>query len=337
MIRELLYAESRVTDPYYNLAMEEFLLNRCGEGQSILYLWQNRNTVVIGKNQNAWKECRIEAIQKAGGYIARRLSGGGAVYHDTGNLNFTFITGKQDYDVTRNLKVICRAVSRFGIEARITGRNDLEAEGQKFSGNAFHKGTENCCHHGTLMVQVDLSKLSEYLNVSGDKLRSKGVASVRSRVVNLGNLSPDMTIEGLKEALREAFSCLGASSEEALPLQTISISEADEDVIHALAEKYASREWVFGRKISFESEIGTRFPWGEIQLLLQVNGGVICDAAMYSDALFGRLEEKIPPVLKGVSYEKEVMAEALRRIHPEGEKESIMLSDILQYLNSIEL
>ena len=377
---ERLYFESETMDPYVNLATEEFLLKHCGPDQSILYLWQNQHTVVIGKNQNAWKECRIGAIEKAGGHIARRLSGGGAVYHDLGNLNFTFITGRAHYDVAGNMEVIRKAVASFGIDARKTGRNDLEANGHKFSGNAYFEGAKTCYHHGTLMIDVDLSKLKDYLNVSQAKLQSKGVESVRSRVVNLRELEPTITIEGMKEAMKVAFfmeddleNIVGirngasgegqrwitgfvnqydgvsldrssvdspdeaiteyaakcpndaltnyvAKSPDAKPIKQIKLSkqielsEQDQAEIQKLAKKYASWDWIFGKKLAFQSEIGCRFDWGEMSLQFMVNGGIIKDVMMYSDALYGNLPEKVPACICGRRYNREDIVSGLKAL-----------------------
>ena len=172
-------------DPFRNLAIEKNLTFLTQEGQCILYLWQNRRTVVIGRNQNAWKECNVDALLADGGTLARRMSGGGAVFHDLGNLNFSFCVRKEDYDVDRQLEVIRQALRREGIEAIKSGRNDLLADGRKFSGNAFYKSGEFCCHHGTIMIDVKGGDLTKYLNVPESKLKSKGVESVRSRVTNL--------------------------------------------------------------------------------------------------------------------------------------------------------
>ena len=205
MVTKLTYIESNQVNPYKNLAVEEYLLLHCEDKECILYLWQNQNTVVIGRNQNAWKECKVTKLEEENGHLARRLSGGGAVYHDLGNLNFTFLVNKDEYSLEKQLQVIINAMGRLGLKAEKSGRNDILIDGKKFSGNAFYEQEKHCYHHGTIMVDVNMETLSRYLTVSKDKLKSKGVDSVKSRVTNLKEYLPELTLEELKKALRESF------------------------------------------------------------------------------------------------------------------------------------
>ena len=139
MIRNLQFYRGTGTNPYDNLALEAYFFQHCPPETCIFYLWQNERTVVIGKNQNAWRECNVDLLEQENGFLARRPSGGGAVFHDLGNLNFTFVAPAKDYHVSRQLDVICRAVRTFGLNAQKTGRNDIAVDGKKFSGNAFQK------------------------------------------------------------------------------------------------------------------------------------------------------------------------------------------------------
>ncbi len=284
-------------DPTYNLALEEFLTKNVVEDDIILYLWQNERTVVIGKNQNYWSEVNAPAAEADCVTVVRRLSGGGAVFHDLGNLNFTFILRKENYDVQRQLSVIIDALDGLGIKAEKTGRNDIEADGRKFSGNAFFKSSAGWYHHGTLMVDVDKEKLGKYLNVSTAKLQSKGVKSVKARVVNLKELREDITIEMLCEELYKAFGRIYGCD----PIK-ISPEEIDWAEVENLQERYSSWEWTKGRKIPFTVQIEKRFAWGNIDLQMNVDGGIIKDAICYSDAMNENIGEEIARKLIGTEY-----------------------------------
>ncbi len=281
------------TDPWHNLALEELLFTYDSEG-TVLYLWQNRNTVVIGRNQNAWKECRAELLEREGGRLARRTSGGGAVFHDMGNLNFTFITPRRSYNLERQLGVILEAVRSRGVNAKFTGRNDLvTAGGGKFSGNAFCFSRDRGLHHGTILVDVDMDKLSRYLVPSADKLKSKGVDSVRSRVANLKELNPDITIDSMAAAVEAAFK---AEYGECVRMDENSL---DRRRLFELEERHASWEWRMGKTPEFDVELNTRFSWGGVELCLRIKDGTILDAAAYSDAMDGAFIRSLPEILVG--------------------------------------
>lgn len=177
---------SEERDPYYNLALEEDLLRGVRPDEVILYLWQNEKTVVIGRNQNPYLECDVSQLTASGVHLARRISGGGAVYHDLGNLNFTFIYHESRKNLDKQLNVIKKAVEALGgVTVELSGRNDLTIQGQKFSGHAFYAEDGHEFHHGTLMVDVDLGQLENVLKPSKLKMQAKGITSVKSRVVNL--------------------------------------------------------------------------------------------------------------------------------------------------------
>ena len=221
--------------------------------------------------------------------MARRLSGGGAVFHDLGNLNFTFLMPQGMYDLDRQLSVIRSAVRSFGIEAERSGRNDILANGRKFSGNAFYKNGRQAYHHGTILIDADMEKLSRYLNPSKAKLSAKGVDSVRSRVGNLRELNGGITIDAMKAALTEAFAVIYGG-----PVEKI---ECVPD--GALAERYRSWEWNFGQKLPFSFEWEDRLDFGCVRIEADVENGIIRQARVYTDAMDWQLPEKLEAALTG--------------------------------------
>ena len=306
MIRNIFIYNAQGTDPYENLAVEKVLMDGLKPGQAMLYLWQNLNTVVIGKNQNAWLECRTSLLQDEGGRLARRLSGGGAVYHDLGNLNFTFCMCKEDYDLDKQLEVIRRACTLAGIQAEKSGRNDLLAGGRKFSGNAFYQDKVHAYHHGTLMVDVDKDKLGRYLSPPKAKLQAKGVASVRSRVVNLRELSPALTIDTLRTYMARAFEeVYGLRAEN----YTISVPQQTE--VQQLQSLYGSWEYLYGSPLAFSFSCEEKFDWGYIQLQLDAKGGKVTGVKVYTDAMDWELAGKIEEALTGCTFRLEDMKQAL--------------------------
>ena len=315
MIHRCRYVVTECTAPYDNLALEEHLLETVQPGEVILYLWQNRNTVVIGRNQNAWKEVRVPDLEKDGGHLVRRLSGGGAVYHDLGNLNFTFLASQADYDTARQTEVILQAVRSFFIPAERTGRNDITVDGRKFSGNAFYKSGANAYHHGTLLLHVDMDNLARYLNVPQQKLASKGVSSVRARVVNLKELCPDITIPALKDALISALGNVYGASPQELPASRI-----DGGKVAAGKAKFSAWDWIYGRPIPFTWEGEERFSWGNIQLQLSVESGRVKECAAYSDALDEGLIRSLPGLIAGRPLNGAALAEAIAPICAQSEE-----------------
>lgn len=327
MIDRLHYYITDCTDPYRNLALEEWLMLHTEPGQCILYLWQNARTVVIGRNQNAWTECRIAALESDGGHLARRLSGGGAVYHDLGNLNFTFLVHKPDYDIDRQLSVIEGAVRSYDLPAQKTGRNDVTIEGRKFSGNAFYRTGVYCYHHGTLLVDTDGEAMSRYLSVSKAKLEAKGVASVRSRVVNLRELLPELTITDLQHKLIESFGTVYGGTPS--PLSEIDI---DWNAVDARAADFAARTWLLGSNTAFSDHLEKRFPWGGLTLEYTVRSGRIEDLHLYSDGMDADFLSALPGYLKGCLFDRPAMEACCNAIPCETALHTQMCHDCLRLL-----
>lgn len=314
-MRELQIYRTDCTDPYRNLAVEQYLLETVPEDVCILYLWQNRRTVVIGRNQNAWRECRTGQMETDGVFLARRLSGGGAVFHDLGNLNFTFLVRKPGYDLNRQLGVIVEACRLMGIPAERSGRNDVLTGGRKFSGNAFYEHQGRCYHHGTLLVDVDMTAMGRYLSPSKAKLEAKGVSSVRSRVVNLRELKPDLTIEETAARMEEAFQSVYGMGAERLETSAL-----DGACVDALTERNRSWDWLYGRDIPCELRCGKRFPWGEVELRLEVEAGTVRGVTVYTDAMDWALAPAVEGALTGSVFRRE---ELVRRLEGAGLEQSV--------------
>ena len=294
MINSLYVYKSDSYFPYHNQAIEEYLLNTVQKDSMILYLWQNNNTVFIGKNQNSFNECNIDQLENDNGYLARRISGGGAVYHDLGNLNFTFISSNENYDVDRQNEVILNALKALDIEAYKSGRNDLLIDERKFSGHAYYKGKENSFHHGTLMLEVDQDKLSKYLNVSLQKLNSHNVSSVKSRTINLIYLDESLTVERIVRALYTAF-----SKEYKHDFVILDESDFDEDLLSSYEEKYSSYDWIHLNEKSYDTNIEKRFSWGNARIEYEIVDDIIKDIVIYTDSLYTMEIEKIPELFIG--------------------------------------
>lgn len=304
MINKLLIYTSKNHNPYENLAKEMLLLDNVKEDEMILYLWQNQNTVVIGKNQNAYAECATELLKKDGIHLARRPSGGGAVFHDLGNLNFTFISSSENQSIENNLKIIALACKMSGIETKVSGRNDILADGRKFSGNAFYNSKGKSYHHGTILICADKDKLSRYLTPSKAKLKAKGVKSVRSRIINLSEINPDISCDIMKKNLTKAF-------EEFYNIKPEIIKNLNENEIKKLSQEYKHEQYLFGTQPPFDIEFSDRFEWGSMTIRLSVEKGIIKAASVFTDAMDFELSEKIKSALEGCSFQNDAIKNVL--------------------------
>ena len=288
-------------DGWQNLAMDEWFLDTMQPDDVLLYFYVNQNAVIVGKNQNPWKECSLPAMERDGVQLVRRISGGGAVYHDEGNLNFSFIAGKERYDVHRQLEVILKAVRSFGIDCEFSGRNDLLADGKKFSGSAFCARGELRQHHGTLLLDADLGKLQNYLNPDPKKLRAKGVDSVRSRVENLR-----IDRSAMLAAIRAAF------EDQYGKVEDLALSAEDLAQVLPYYEKQRSWDWRMGKTPAFDLELSERFAWGGIDLQLTLKDGRVQEAKVFSDAMDADLPEQVAKKLTGCRCNSQSLHHALQ-------------------------
>ena len=287
-MNRLVISEER--NPYYNLALEEELLKTVRNDETILYLWQNDKTVVIGRNQNPYLECNIDYMNENNIFLARRISGGGAVFHDLANLNFTFVTKEENVDLEKQMKVLKLAVEGFGLKVEFSGRNDLLVNGRKFSGHAFYNEDGNYFHHGTLMVNVNVNILGDVLNPSELKLKSKGIKSVKSRVINLNELNNEITIESLKIYLEKAFEKVyGKISEKDIYNANLKIPK--------FYEKYKNPLWNFGESPKYDVILEEKLSIGNIQVNLNIEDGIVKEGNIHSDTLkkidFKNIKEKL--------------------------------------------
>lgn len=229
------YVFGRSTSPYYNLAMERILFEEVRTGETVLFLWQNDNTIVVGKNQDVESECRLEQFLADGGRVARRHSGGGAVYHDLGNLNYSLISRSDESGECSYREIVVEVLRRFGLQAEYNGRNDLLLEGRKFSGNAFYDNGNIRCQHGTLLVSSDIARMTEILTPDKEKLERNRVHSTASRVINLTEVLPGLTVRDLCETIIDAT--------EAVCLKPYFV----EKEIQYLESCYSDMRWIYGR------------------------------------------------------------------------------------------
>ncbi|MBO5995451.1 MAG: lipoate--protein ligase [Firmicutes bacterium] len=291
------YIESNSTDPYFNLALEEYVFNELPKDESYFMLWQNANTIVIGKYQNAMEEVNQKVVDERGIKVARRLSGGGAVYHDMGNLNFTFIVDQKDVKGL-NFKIFVEPVVEtlrgFGVEAEFTGRNDIVIDGMKISGNSQYVRLNRVMHHGCIMLDSDLEKVADALRVKEAKFKSKNSKSVRSRVTTINAHAPEkISMDEFKKALKEHI--LGDESVEPYEL-----TREDLEAIDAIRRaKYATWEWNYGRAVQYEMSREEKFDAGLVTVNMTAKDGRIVDIKFSGD-FFGNGEiEDLEKALKG--------------------------------------
>lgn len=273
------YAETHSFDPCYNLAFEEYLLTHKSEGDWLM-LWQNKNTVVVGLNQNTSEEINSDFIRNKGITVVRRTTGGGAVYHDLGNLNYSFITdagSAEEISIEKFSKPVCEALAALGVNASVSGRNDILIDGKKVSGVAQRVYCGRILHHGTLLFRSDTEMISGALNADPEKFSSKSTKSVRSRVGNIADYLPsEMTIADFKAELLRRLSGGGAELYEPSEQELVMIRQAAE-------EKYRSDSWTYGRDPAYTFRNKRRFSGGTLEVKLLVKDDIIQEAHFAGD------------------------------------------------------
>ena len=298
------------TNPYFNLAMEEYLLKNSTE--DLFILWRNKPSVIVGKNQNTLSEINLEYVKENSIPVVRRQSGGGAVFHDLGNINFTFITNNNNSfsDFKKFTQPIIDLLKTMGLDATFSGRNDLLIDGKKFSGNAQYNYRNKVMHHGTLLFSSQITDLSNAIKVKSIKFEGKGIKSVKSRVTNISeHLDTKMSVLEFKDLIMNYMASIDSDN------KLYTLSKEDIDGIEKLVEKkYNTWEWNFGNspKYSFSNEL--KYPGGNVEFNLEINKGVISKIKFFGD-FFGKEEiENLEILLSGVKHKEESLREILSNI-----------------------
>ncbi|PLR83763.1 lipoate--protein ligase [Bacillus canaveralius] len=303
-----------ITDPRINLAIEEYALKNLDINETYLLFYINEPSIIIGKNQNTIEEINTEYVESKGIHVVRRLSGGGAVYHDLGNLNFSFIT-KDDGESFHNFKKftepVIAALQKLGVNAELSGRNDIVAEGRKISGNAQFSTRGRMFSHGTLLFKSEIEHVVSALNVKKDKIESKGIKSIRSRVANISEFLADpISIEQFKDLLLKNI----FSNEEDIP--QYKLTEDDWKKINQISEeRYRNWDWNYGKSPKFNLQHSHRFPVGQIDVRLEVNKGGIENCKIYGDFFGVGDVSEIEDKLTGIKYGKSDIEAALEGVN----------------------
>ena len=297
------YLINKSTNPYFNLALDEYAMRHIDVDEDFFFLWRNEPAVIIGKNQNTVEEINQKFIDEKGIKVARRVSGGGAVYHDLGNLNFTFIIGVDDpgkVNYKKYVQPIIDALAEMGIKAEASGRNDILIDGLKISGNAQRMANGKLMHHGTLLFDVDIEDLVQALNVDPDKITSKGVKSVRSRVTNIKEHMPEgTTIYDFWDALQYYLSDKGQSEEIVLSDEEIAKIE------YEAYNRFGTWDWIYGESPEFNLKNNKRFAGGNVEVLIDAEEGKIKNVRFMGDYLGLKDVAHVENRLQGVRFRKD--------------------------------
>ena len=312
-----------ITDPRINLALEEYALRNFGESDDYLLFYINGPSIIIGRNQNTLEEINDEYVRENGIHVVRRMSGGGAVYHDEGNLNFSFITNYKKenlHNFKKFTKPVIQVLKEMGVDAEMSGRNDILAEGRKISGNAQFSTGKRMFSHGTLLFNSDLEEVTRALDVKMSKIESKGHKSVRSRVANISEfLNDELSVSEFRQRLLDGL------YQERDKFETYHLTENEWNAVHALKdEKYGNWDWNFGRSPDFNIQRSKRFAVGEIDLRLDVEKGHIKNLKIYGDFFGKEPVDEIEEMLKDVRYEPSDIEIALNGI------------DVQEYFGNVE-
>lgn len=308
----MIYLESKSHDPYFNLALEEYVFEKLDQQEEYFMLWQNDNTIVVGKYQNTAQEINQEFVDENHIRVARRLSGGGAVYHDKGNLNFTFIVSEEGHGLQfrQFIEPVIRALAKLGIQAEFTGRNDITIDGKKISGNSQYVKRGRIMHHGCILVDSNLTNVSEALRPKEAKFESKSAKSVAARVTTINACSSEkITVERFKKVLAEEV-LKGSGAKE------YTLSETELTAIQKLAdEKYRTWEWNYGKSGNYNYQKSQRYDFGTVEISAIVREGILQEVRIYGD-FFGNGEiGDLETALQGEALDEKLADRIAKKIN----------------------
>lgn len=308
---------STTFNPFFNLATEDWIFKELDPSTKVLFLWRNEPTVVIGRFQNPWVECQTKKMAQDGVHLARRQSGGGTVFQDLGNTNFTFLSSKESFSKKANNEIVTKAIAKFGIHCYPSGRNDIVVECEKgvrkISGSAFKEKIDRSFHHGTLLIDANLKRLGNYLSPNEKKLTAKGVTSVRSRVANLTEYNPEINHDLLSSEIIKQF--FNYYQSECL------IEQLDHNYLKSIPslrtyyEFLEDEKWRYGETPDFSHHLYERFDWASVDIHFEVQKGLIKDCVIFTDSLHPEMIEELTKLFIGSNYSqvgvKSVMSKAL--------------------------
>lgn len=321
-------------NPYLNLATEEWIFHNLDPSQQVLFLWRNEETVVIGRNQNPWSECNLAKMKDDNIHLARRTTGGGAVFHDLGNTNFTFLSPRGAYKRENNIQIIFQALREFGIEGEVSVRNDLlipfNDGPRKFSGSAYREKKDRAFHHGTLLLHADLNRLGQYLTPNPKKLQGKGKESVRSRVVNLTELVGHLEHGKIVESMIRSFEKFYEAKAEIISLDLESLPQIPE-----LKEQYdllTSWNWRYGNTLEFDHKMDEYLSLGFFDVQFKVDEGYITDLRIFTDCLYPQLIEDLTKSLKQQAYCGDSIRSAIAALNSKYVEQALGLAELEKWL-----
>lgn len=302
---------SKSNDIWFNLALEHYLFMTMPNTDHYLFLYRNIDAIVIGRSQNPWKECNLSKLSQSTIKLARRQSGGGTVFHDLGNICFSFMSGKPGYEKNNNFSIVISTLKKLGIDAYKSQRNDLlvnhMGSAYKISGNAFREKQDRAFHHGTLLLNTDLKRLEDYLYIDHSNIDGKGVNSIRSSVINLQTINHSLSYDLLSQTMAEEFSVFYGSRMNAEYIDEASLRNQDFFLEHFNLQK--DWDWQYGRTFEFTQKFQVQYSWGQTYTIFFIEQGIIKEIELREGQ---RVLEDLTKILIGSQYRRLALEEKLK-------------------------